>query len=293
LRVFVTGSSGLLGQQLISVLEHGGHEIFAGYHTRSPRLGKPVQLDLASPDEIDAIFKKLKLDVVMHTAAVTDVDFCEEKPDLARIVNGEATGRIGAAARKAGVYVIYVSTDYVFDGLKGQYNEQDSPCPVNQYGQSKLLGEELLRESGAEYAVARTSVVYGWGREHKPNFAIWVLSRLRSNHLTDAVVDQTASPTYNNNLAEMLLALAEKRFQGIFHLAGSTRINRYDFAIRIARTFNLDTSLVRAVSAKTLAWKARRPVDSSLDVNKASRLLRFKPLILDEALERFRLAKPP
>jgi len=255
-------------------------------------MGKPVRLDLTNLSEIVAVLKKFQLDMIIHTAAVTDVDLCEQKPDLARLVNGEATGRIGEAAGKAGVYVIYVSTDYVFDGTKGGYGEGDEPNPVSHYGESKLLGEELLRKSGAEYSIARTSVVYGWGREHKPNFAIWVLGKLQSSQPAD-VVDQMASPTYNNNLADMLLDLAEKRIQGIFHLAGSTRIDRYNFAIRIAETFSLDSSLVRAVSANTMPWKARRPADSSLRVDKASRLLGVKPLTLDESLKRFRAGKRP
>ncbi len=286
--MLVTGSSGLLGAELVRMSILAGHDVYAGYHEHLPRLGKSVRLNLINLNEIDAILQKYQPEVVIHAAAVTDVDLCEEKPDFARLVNGEATRRIGETAGKAGVYVIYVSTDYIFDGTKGAYSEDDKPHPINFYGESKLLGEELLRTSGAEYAIARTSVLYGWGREHKPNFAMWVLDRLRSNQSFNVVIDQVASPTFNHSLAEMLLGLAEKRTQGIFHLAGSTGIDRYNFALQIAQTFCLDSSQVKPVLSSTIPWKARRPSDSSLNVDKASRLLTAKPLNLHESLEQFR-----
>jgi dTDP-4-dehydrorhamnose reductase len=291
LKIFATGGSGLLGAELVKLSLQAGHDVYSGFHEHPPLAGKPVQLDLTELEQIDTIVEQSQPDIIIHTAALSDVDLCEEKPDLANIVNGEATGRIGEAAAKRGIYVVHVSTDYVFDGIAGSYREDDRPNPVNNYGKSKLLGEELLRRSGANYSIGRSSVIYGWGRRSRPNFATWVLDKLLSNHTVKVVKDQVVSPTLNSNLAEMILDLAEKRIEGMFHLAGSSSIDRYTFALQIAGIFRLDSSLVKPVLARSLEWKAKRPANSSLNVEKATNLLDKKPLGLRESLEQFRAAK--
>jgi len=290
LRVLVTGGSGLLGAELARLLSEAEHNIFSSYKTHSPPIGKPVRSNLMELDTIRPILQEVRPDVVIHTAAMSDVDVCERNPDVANRVNGEATGKIGKASKEVGAYVVYVSTDYVFDGEAGSYDEDDKPNPVNNYGRSKLLGEELLKQSGARHCVARTSVVYGWGREHRPNFATWVVGKLRANQPLKVVNDQFASPTLNLNLAEMISELAAKRVEGSLHLAGATRIARYDFAKRIAETFQYDTNLIEPVKSDQIAWRAKRPPDSSLNVEKAEKLLERKPLELNEALQQFRAA---
>jgi len=235
----------------------------------------------------DAI-ERIRPDVIIHAAAVTDVDLCEERPELAYLINGEGTGKIGEEAKGVGAHVIYVSTDYVFDGRTGSYREDEPPNPVNHYGRSKLLGERLLRESCCHHCIARTSVIYGWGREHRPNFGTWVLSTLQSNRTIKAVMDQYVSPTLNENLAEMLVNVVDMKLERVLHVAGSTRIDRYNFALKIAEIFQLDPNLVEPVKAADMNWRAQRPADSSLDVEKAMRLLDRKPLKLSDALERFR-----
>ena len=288
MRILVTGSSGLLGSRIVALMEQYGHEVFSAYSVHSPSAGKPIRLDLTNLEDIPRALEQAHPEVIIHAASVTDVDACEENPDIAMRVNGEATGRVGEAAHKIGAYVIYVSTDYVFDGTAGNYREGDETNPVNHYGMSKLHGERLLAKSGASYCIARTSVLYGWGREYRPNFATWVLSRLRSNTPLKVVNDQFASPTLNLNLAEMLVNLAEKRCEGIMHLAGATRADRYSFALQIAEAFKLNRNLIEPVTSNSISWKAKRPRDSSLNIQKATSALDRKPMKLGEALERFR-----
>ena len=131
---------------------------------------------------------------------------------------------------EAGSYLVYVSTDYVFDGKRGNYNETDEPNPVNVYGCSKLRGEEATRATSEEFCVARTSVVYGWGRSSRPNFGSWAYSELRSGRQVTVVSDQYCSPTLNSDLARMLLEVAERHTPGTIHLAGASRLSRYEFA---------------------------------------------------------------
>ncbi len=288
MRILVTGGSGLLGAEVVRLTSRAGHDVLSGYKTHFPAAVNPIRLDLTELNGVRQAIQKARPDIIIHTAAVTDVDLCEEKPDIANLVNGEATGRLGEAAANLGAYVVYISTDYVFDGETGCYREESKPNPINHYGRSKLVGEELIKKTGTRYCIARTSVVYGWGRKQRPNFGTWVLSKLESNQPVKIVIDQFASPTLNRNLAEMILDLADKRFEGILHLAGATRTNRHDFAKQIAETFHLDPNLVEPVKSDQIEWKAKRPRDSSLNVEKASRLLDTKPLELQEALERFR-----
>lgn len=288
MRVLVTGASGLLGSKLAHLLSESGHEVIAGYNTHPPIAGRPLHVNLANLEQIEPAVKKTRPDMIIHTAAMTDVDLCEEKPALAKLINSEATGKIALAANALGALAVYVSTDYVFDGKTGRYREDNEPNPISEYGRTKLLGELLLKESGAPYLIARSSVIYGWARRHRPNFATWVLGKVKSNQPLKVVDDQFATPTLNLNLAEMIFELASKRVEGVLHLAGASRIDRYSFARRIAETFHCDPNLIEPVKSDQIVWKAKRPRDSSLNVDKAAKLLDRKPLRLDEALEQFR-----
>jgi dTDP-4-dehydrorhamnose reductase len=288
LRIFVTGGSGLLGAELVRLTSQAGHDVLSGYGMHFPLAGSPVHLDMTKLNDVRQAILKTRPDIIIHTAAVSDVEVCEQKPNLANVVNGEVTGKIGEIATTLGSYVIYVSTDYVFDGATGSYDEDDKPNPINHYGRSKLLGEELLKKTGARYCVTRASVIYGWGRGHRPNFATWVLGKLKSNQPLEVIDDQFASPTLNSNLAEMILESTNKRLEGIIHLAGATRIDRYNFAKKIAETFHYDPNLIEPVKSERTGWKAKRPADSSLNVEKAERLLSRPPLELSEALRQFK-----
>jgi dTDP-4-dehydrorhamnose reductase len=291
MRVFVTGASGLVGTELAELLSASGHEVISGYRTHLPIAGKPVHIDLADLEQIKPLIKKAKPDTIIHTAAMTNVDLCEEKPADAMLLNGDATGKIALAANALNALTIYVSTDYVFDGKIGGYGEDSEPNPINQYGRTKLLGELLLKESGAPCLIVRSSVIFGWGRNHRPNFATWVLDNVKSNQPLKVVDDQFATPTLNSNLAEMIIELASKRLEGVLHLAGASRIDRYNFAKLIAETFDGDPNLIRSVKSDESLWKAKRPTDSSLNVEKATKLLDRKPLRLDQALEQFRAGR--
>jgi dTDP-4-dehydrorhamnose reductase len=291
LKVLVTGGSGLLGAELVSLLSESKDDVLSGYNIHVPSVGNPIRFSLMELDEIQTMLQRVRPDVIIHTAAMTDIDLCEEEPEIANRVNGEATGRICETASEISAYVIYVSTDYVFDGQTGSYREGDKPNPINQYGRSKLLGERLVKESASKSCIARTSVVYGWSREERPNFATWILHRLRSDEHVKVVNDQVASPTLNLNLAEMIIELATKQYEGFLHLAGATRIDRYTFAKQVAEAFNLDPNLIEPVKSDQIGWKAKRPADSSLNVDAAKETLDSKPLELNEALKQFRTAK--
>jgi dTDP-4-dehydrorhamnose reductase len=228
------------------------------------------QMDITG--SVDLI-RSLKPQYIVLTAAMTNVDGCEADRIAAWKANAFGPKNVALAARDIGAKLIYVSTDYVFDGERGMYREDDPPSPINYYGESKLAGESAILQTLDDYVIARTSVLYGWNPV-RLNFVTWAVQELKSGNKINIVNDQYNSPTLSSNLAEMILSLRNET--GVFHTAGSERINRYDFSLKIARAFRLDESLVIPITSDALSWKARRPKDSSLDVSLISRF--SKPL---------------
>ena len=291
MRILVTGGSGLVGAEICALGTQEGHEVFAGFHSNQPQHGKPTLLDLSKPDIVEEV-RAVRPELIIHTGGLTDVDRCEQEAELAERVNGTATGEIAKAARSMGAHVTYVSTDYVFDGEEGNYDENAKPNPVSQYGRSKLLGETLLSETGGNYCIARPSVIYGWGRAWRPNYALSVVKALEAKREVKAAHDIYCSPTLNTSLAQMLLELGTRRLNGVFHVAGATRTSRLEFAKEIAAEFSLNPSGIIRVDSRLLNLVARRPHDSSLSVTKAARTLIAKPLKLPEALQLFHKTRP-
>jgi dTDP-4-dehydrorhamnose reductase len=289
LKLLITGASGLYGSKLAELTTARNYAVYSGYSRDQPPYGTPIQFDVSDKSRVEEVLKKVNPDVVVHAAALTDVDKCEMNRELAWKVNVEGTKNIVEQIKMRHSFLVYISTDYVFNGETGQYKETDRTDPINYYGLTKLKAEELVKDLVDEYCVARASVIYGsTPAAGKVNFALWVLSKLERNEQVRIVTDQWNSPTLNANLAEMTLEIMERKLTGTFHLSGATRINRYDFAKLIAQTFNLDASLVNPCTSSEFSWAAKRPGDSSLDTAKAQQTLKNKPLQINQALERMK-----
>jgi dTDP-4-dehydrorhamnose reductase len=291
MRILITGANGLLGLKLAAMALSRGYEVFSSYTLIPPPIGKPVSMDITSEPSVRRAFEQARPDAVFHCAAMTDVDKCEEDPEAAIMVNSEGTRTISRKAALHNSYIAYVSTDAVFDGAKGNYRESDPTNPVNVYGRSKLLGEEAVKSSGADFLIARPSVIYGANpASGKVNFALWLVESLRALKPVTLLTDLYVSPTLNTSLAGMLLESLEKSLTGTYHMAGATRVSRYEFGTALASVFALDRSLIRAGTAPDFQgrWKATRPPDSSLDVSKVASILDCKPLALNDALKKLR-----
>lgn len=228
-----------------------------------------LHLDLADPASIRAAVNAARPDWIVHGAAMTNVDGCEKEPTTAHLVNGVATGQLAAAAAEIEARMVYVSTDYVFDGERGRYREEDPTNPISAYGASKLAGEHAARAALPDVAIARTSVVYG---PHKNNFVLWLVGELKAGRRVRIVEDQVVTPTLTYDLAHQILALIDARADGIYHTAGATRLSRLEMAHAIAEAWQLDVGLIDPVKSSDLTWIAKRPRDSSLDTTKMSRL---------------------
>jgi dTDP-4-dehydrorhamnose reductase len=285
-KILITGASGLLGQALVQQATAKGYDVCSVYNEHKPQGGRAVRVDLTDAKSVNELLRLERPPVVINTASITDVDLCEREPELATRVNGTAAGLLAEACDKAKVFLVQLSTDYVFNGSRGNYREDDKPAPINKYGSSKLLGERLVMEH-ENTCVARGSVVYGWGRPYRANFGTWLYDKLSKGEHVNVVSDQFASPTLNTNLASMTMELAEERAVGLVHAAGATKASRYEFAVRLANEFHFDPNLIAPVKSESTNWVARRPKDSSLDVTKATKLLNNKPLTLSDAMQEF------
>ncbi len=274
--VLVTGAGGLLGSRLVEALAARGHRVVAVYRRHPPPAlegVEPRRLDVTDWVRLEDLVLKTRPHAIIHAAAMTDVDGCERDREAAWRVNVGATRSIVRAARVVNAHLVYVSTDYVFDGEKGLYRETDTPAPVNYYGLTKLVAEELVRASDLLYTVVRPSAIYGVGGSKK-SFAEYVAERLTRGEEVRALVDQYVSPTYNRFLAEALAEIVELKPLGVLHVAGP-RMSRYEFARDVARALGLPAELVRPARMEEFSgrWLARRPRDSSLDTTKARAML--------------------
>ena len=284
MKILVTGANGLLGMNIVGLAYMRGFKVCRTDVNNPTDATDYVSRDLTNREAVFSLCANFRPDTIINTAAITDVDICEREKGAATAVNADAAGYLAEAARSIGAHMIQVSTDYVFDGQRGFYSEDDTPNPINHYGYSKLLGERKVISAGGSWCVARTSVIFGWGRENRSNFATWVLNGLREEKKLTVVTDQYASPTLNSNLAEILLEISERQMQGIYHTVGKDRINRYDMAVKIANIFGLDRNLVLPVDSNDINWLAKRPHDSSLKADKVSQNLKAKSLPLDKAI---------
>ncbi len=281
MKLLISGGSGLLGSKVAEIALARGDAVYCGYAHNEPAIGSPVRLDLADDRGIHDLLDRLRPDAIVHSAALTDVDRCERERELAYRLNVEGTRAIAQACQDVGAFLVYISTDYVFDGVRGMYREDELTNPISYYGTSKLLGEQFCQG-----CIARTCVIYGsQPASGKINFALWLIDRLRSGKQVSVVTDQFITPTLNTNLARMVLEAADRRLAGIYHMAGATRISRYDFALQVADIFGLNADLILPSRMADLPWIARRPMDSSLDTSKASKMLANKPLGLAKSLQ--------
>ena len=286
MKFLVTGSAGLVGQNVVLDLVKKNQEVYSVYHNDKPIDGTPINLDLSDLEKIKHTMQEIKPDIVIHLAAMTNVDLCETEQELAHTINVKATETLAKQAAKTNTFFVYVSTDYVFDGKEGMKKENDAPNPLGYYGKTKLEGEKSLNNLASNWAIARTSTPFGL-HPKKKSFPLWVKESLESKKEIPVLLDQFTSPTCVPNLSKMLIEVATRQITGVIHLAGATRISRYDFAVMVTEKLGLDTTLLLKAKTEEMNWKAKRPKDSSLDVSKATEILNEKPQTIEHSLSLF------
>ncbi len=271
MRELIIGASGLIGSHLYREAARNGEAVMGTY------CGRPGSdltfLDLSNDADLDRILQEFDPNVVYLPAAIPNVDWVESNPDLAKRINVDSPLRLIELLRHSGVKLVYYSSDYVFNGQDGPYSEEDGPDPVNEYGWQKLRVEEAIQSNLTDWLVLRVTVAYGWERQPK-NFAHRLVNQLRAGESVRVPSDQFGNPTYAPNLSQATRELVSIKARGIFHLAGETRVARYEFAREIARVFVLPEDRVLPVTTVDLNQTARRPLNAGMIVKKAQGLLK-------------------
>lgn len=265
-KILIVGGTGLVGNALLRAWTKRGADVAAAtYHCHpTPHFR---QLNMQDAGAVEQTIKELKPRTVAVPAANPYVDYCELHPQETRKVNVEGTLNVARACRRHGAAVIFFSSDYVFDGRKGIYTEEDAPNPVNEYGRQKASVEKEVLRLDAKNLVIRTSGAYGWQWEPK-NFALQVRSKLSAGQPFKVACDIRYNPTYVENLAEITVELAAREEGGIFHVVGGDNIVRYEFAREIAMAFHLDQSRIQQAFSREFHSAAQRPQESSLNTAK-------------------------
>ncbi len=268
----LTGAEGLLGQHLIHY-----PEIIPT--TRAT-------MDITDPLAVADVFARTKPSAIIHAAAMTQVDPCELDPASCRRVNIEATERLAQHAARIGARFIFLSTDFIFDGLAGPYREDDTPNPLSVYGRSKWEAEECVRAvPNLDWTIVRTVLVYGpVFRGTRSNIISWVRSSLEAGKPIQVVSDQWRTPTYVGDLARGIHAIITRGATGIYHISGRDFLTPYDMAIRTARLLSLDESLISKVDASTFTQPGRRPARTGFVIDKAIRDLDYNPISFEEGI---------
>lgn len=284
-RLLITGSSGMLGQKVTEFyINKKNFELLCLAIDKYPVYDNVdyVSCDLADKDHVKKIVYDFCPDVIINTAAFTNVDLCESERELAWKVNVKGVEYLADAARTIDAHLIQISTDYVFDGKNGPYSENSKPNPLGYYGRTKLASENALKISGINFTVIRTNVLYGTVKNSRPDFVKWVVTMLKKGSQIRIVTDQINNPTFIDDLVQAISKVIEFKKYGIYNIGGSEFLSRYDFTLRIADYFNLDKSLIIPVQTSELNQAARRPLKSGLLTIKAQSELGFKPYSVEE-----------
>ncbi|MBI4547747.1 MAG: dTDP-4-dehydrorhamnose reductase [Ignavibacteriae bacterium] len=273
-RILITGSNGLLGQKLVELFSNSDcyslllisrqeHSVFQE-ETLQYR-----QLDTTNKQGIRKIIEEFEPDIIINTAAMTNVDQCETEREAAWKINVNSVEHLVHMAKLVGAHIVHISTDYVFDGKQGPYDELAVPNPINYYGRTKHASENVLRISGIPFTIVRTMILYGTGYNVKTNFGLWLYQNLSEGKVVSVSDDQRGNPTLADDVAYGILKIIELERSGIYHIAGQDLVSRYDFTLELAHVFGFNKKLITPVKTTALKQAAPRPLNSGFITLKA------------------------
>ena len=292
MKILITGANGFLGYYLVEkLLQKNYHVIATGKGPGRLPFNKADtfiyhEMDFTDPFAVHDVFVRTSPDVVIHAGAMSKVDDCELNQWEAYRVNTEATVTLLVNADEYKSFFIFVSTDFVFDGERGMYREDDALNPANFYGKTKKEAEEAVREYAYDWAIVRTVLVYGKPRANRPNILTVVKDKLERGEKYNVVDDQVRTPTFVGDLADGIIAIVEKKAKGIYHISGEEVWTPYQMAIKTAEYLGLDSALINKVTAADFSQPARRPPKTGFIIDKAKRLLGYHPISFEEGLKK-------
>jgi dTDP-4-dehydrorhamnose reductase len=292
-KILLTGANGLLGQKLVDLIPaQGGFDLIAtgrGENRNPISESTPyeyIKLDITNRDEVLEVIGKTKPDYIIHTAAMTNVDQCEEDKEGCWKNNVDAVQYLVEAAEKNNSFLLHLSTDFIFDGANGPYLEEANPNPISYYGESKLAAEKIVLEATCQWAIARTVLVYGLAHDmSRSNIILWVKQSLENGKSIQVVNDQWRTPTLAEDLAMGCFLIVKHTKTGVFNISGSDLLNPFQMATMTANYFNLDKNLIQETDGSKFQQKAKRPPKTGFIIKKAENLLGYKPRTFEQGIK--------
>lgn len=290
MKLLITGSNGLLGQKIVKRCLKYGIPFLATSKGENRNPDCPdthfLELDITDKNAIEKAVETYNPTAIIHTAALTNVDYCELNPEECKQVNVEATRLLWEAAKRNGCHFEFVSTDFVFDGEKGNYSEEDPTGPLSVYAHSKNDAEQLLlSDENKNWSIVRTIIVYGTGHNlSRTNLFLWALEALPKQETMRLVNDQFRAPTWADDLAYGCVEIINRKQTGIFHLSGPETLSIDTIVRRIAAFLEIDEPKIEAISSSTLNQPAKRPPKTGFNLEKSRRFLNYTPKTLEETL---------
>lgn len=291
MKILITGANGLLGHKLVRLLGPKREVVVIATARGESRLRPEYgsfqyeSMDIANREDVLEIVGRHKPDVIINTAAMTNVDECEKEKEACMQLNVEAVKYLVEAAEQTNAFLLHLSTDFIFSGEEGPYDEQGVPAPVNFYGESKLLGEQVVMNSNIKWAIARTVLVFGIVPDmSRSNIILWVKGSLEAQKPIQVVDDQWRTPTLAEDLAMGCYLIAEQRAEGIYNISGQDMLTPYEMAIKTADFFGLDKSLITRTDSTKFTQPAKRPPRTGFIIQKAKTNLGYQPHSFDEGV---------
>lgn len=291
-KILITGSNGLLGQKLIHlILDHSNHKLLATSkgenRVQSRHDFNYCSMDITNNDEVNSVVSDFNPDVIINTAAMTNVDACESYREQCVAMNVHGVQHLVDVSIENDIHLIHLSTDFVFDGDSGPYKEDDTPNPLSFYGASKYDSEQILINSDLKnWAIARTIIIYGHVENmSRSNIVLWAKGALEKQNPINIVDDQFRSPTYADDLAKGCLLIAEKQANGIFHLSGKDSMSILELVENVADFYGLDKNNIIPIKTSSLNQAAKRPPVTGFILDKAKNELGYFPLSFKDGLK--------
>lgn len=282
-RVLVTGASGFIGDYVAEKLVRDGYTVYAVYNKSMPLFGQPIKCDLLSEDSIKDVLKKISPDFIVHLAAMTDVDLCEVRQDECKRMNVGVTEDICAYSNNA--FLVFISTDYVFDGVLGNYSEVDATNPLNYYGKSKLEAERYVLEKD-DSCVLRISTPFAITKR-KTLFYQHTIQQIIEGKKVRVVDDQFVTSTFVPSLSKVVPQVLIQKSRGIFHVAVDRAVSRFQFMQDLVSAMGLNGNKLGTLSMHDVQWKAKRPANSSMNIQKAINTFRNVDFDYEKSIKTF------
>ena len=283
MKFLIIGATGLLGSKILEYLNSKGYRVYGTCFSNYTK--ELIKMNITDKNRVFEVINEIQPDVIIHSAAVVNPDYCEENREEAYNVNFVGTQNIVESAKEIGAKIVYISTDAVFDNSNKAYTEKDETSPINYYAETKLMGEKAVQNSGLDFIISRITGLYGYSKYYnKIGFPTWIINGIKSGEKLKVVDGMRAHPTLIDDVSKVIFELINKDQSGIFHMTGPDFVTRLEFAYKVCEIFELNNQNIIPVKQEAIGFKARRGENLHISLEKINKL-GIKTIGINEGLK--------